>query len=122
MSALPSSAPVLPGVPTPAPPAPGVSPLPGPLHLVVVRTPGPPLQDSRLAVPLVLPGRRPRPAPPPGPRPRLDDPARRPGAEPDFGPSLTRRSDLPDAAAAGRRVVTLATSLVVRGSTGPAPA
>ncbi len=107
MSALPTSAPVLPGVPAPAPAAPGTEPLHGPLHLVLVRTPGPPVQDPRLAVPLVRPGRRPRPAPPPGPRPRLDDPARRPGAEPDFGPSLTRRSDLPDAAAAGRRVVTL---------------
>lgn len=106
MSALPSSASALPGVPATDPPAPGTDQLSGPLHLVVVRTPGPPVQDPRLAVPLVRPGRRPRPVPPPGPRPRLDDPARRPGAEPDFGPSLTRRTDLPDAAAAGRRVVT----------------
>ena len=108
MSALPSPTPAaatatLPG----ASPAPGPDPLRGPLHLVVVRTPGPPVQDPRVPVALVLPGRPPRPAPPPGPRPRLDDPARRPGSEADFGPSLTRRTDLPDAAAAGRRVVTL---------------
>jgi hypothetical protein len=109
VSALPSSAPAagtatLPG----GSPAPGADPLRGPLHLVVVRTPGPPVQDPRVPVPLVLPGRLPRPAPPPGPRPRLDDPAQRPGSSgPDFGPSLTRRTDLPDAAAAGRRVVIL---------------
>ncbi|MCU1620066.1 MAG: uncharacterized protein JWR41_2072, partial [Modestobacter sp.] len=43
------------------------------LHLVVVPTPGPPLQDEREPVRLLVPGRRTRrPAPPPGPRPRLD--------------------------------------------------
>ena len=79
----------------------------GPLHLVLVRTPGPPVQDPRVPVALVRPGRPLRPAPPPGPRPRLDDPPRGPGGDPDFGPSHTRRADLPDAEAAGRRVVTL---------------
>jgi hypothetical protein len=112
VSALPSPAPAATGVlsaPPPAtrPPAAGEEALHGPLHLVVVRTPGPPVQDPRVPVALVLPGRPWRPAPPPGPRPRLDDPARRPDDEPDFGPSLTRRTDLPDASAAGRRVVTL---------------
>jgi hypothetical protein len=79
----------------------------GPLHLVVVRTPGPAPQDRRIPVPLLLPGRPLRSAPPPGPRPRLDDPAHQAGAEAGFGPELTRRTDLPDASAAGRRVVTL---------------
>jgi hypothetical protein len=76
---------------------------------VVVRTPGPPVDDEPAPVTLVVPGRSPvRPAPPPGPRPRMDLPEHAPGVEPGFGPFLTPRTDLPDAAAAGRRVVTLA--------------
>jgi hypothetical protein len=76
---------------------------------VVVRTPGPPLEDRPAPVSLVVPGRYPvRSAPPPGPRPRLDVPGDGPGGESDFGPSLTPRTDLPDARKAGRRVVVLA--------------
>jgi hypothetical protein len=37
----------------------------------------------------------------------MDDPSLLSGGSPDFGPAFTRRSDLPDASAAGRRVVTL---------------
>ena len=95
----------------PAAPRPGTEPAPGTparhLHLVVVRTPGPALEDEQ-PVHLLVPGRRsPRPAPPPGPRPRLDTQW---DAEPDgdFGPAWSRRADLPDPQAAGRRVVTLA--------------
>jgi hypothetical protein len=108
VSALPVPAPVAAGDLADVPPVAVADPAPAPLHLVVVRTPGPPVQDPRIPVALVLPGRLSRPAPPPGPRPRLDCPARHLGAEPDFGPALTGRTDLPDAAAAGRRVVTLA--------------
>jgi hypothetical protein len=78
------------------------------LRLVVVPTPGPPLEELGAPVRLLVPGRRtPRPAPAPGPRPRLDQPARDAGDGADFGPVLSRRSDLPDAQAAGRRLVTL---------------
>ncbi|WP_369139966.1 Rv3235 family protein [Modestobacter versicolor] len=76
------------------------------LQLVVVRTPGPPPVDEREPVRLLVPGRRTRrPAPPPGPRPRLDVPVAAEDA--GFGPTWTRRADLPDAQAAGRRLVTL---------------
>jgi hypothetical protein len=86
-------------------PAPG-SPRPR-LHLVVVPTPGPPLQDEREPVRLLVPGRRTRRlAPPPGPRPRLDLPAV-PGDAADFGPTWSRRAELPDPQAVGRRLVTL---------------
>lgn len=101
--------------PFPAPPAvPASGPLtttPGPrrLHLVVVPTPGPPLEDESVPVRLLVPGRRtPRPTPPPGPRPRLDRPARPAGDAADFGPAWTLRAELPDPQAAGRRLVTLA--------------
>jgi len=79
-----------------------------PLRLVVVRTPGPPVEDQPAPVALVVPGRYPVRSAPPGPRPRLDVPERGPGGESDFGPSLTQRTGLPDARTAGRRVVTLA--------------
>ncbi|MCZ2823818.1 MULTISPECIES: Rv3235 family protein [unclassified Modestobacter] len=101
---------------SPAPPAPPSSePLtaapasaPRRLQLVVVRTPGPPLQEEGLPVRLLVPGRRtPRPTPPPGPRPRLDRPARPAGDAADFGPAWTRRAELPDPQAVGRRLVTL---------------
>ena len=86
-------------------PAPG-SPRPR-LHLVVVPTPGPPLQDEREPVRLLVPGRRARRlAPPPGPRPRLDLPAV-PGDAADFGPTWSRRAELPDPQAVGRRLITL---------------
>jgi len=77
------------------------------LHLVLVPSPGPALTEDRGAVRLLLPGSGPaRPAPPPGPRPRAGTPA--PSGDRDFGPTWTRRADLPDAAVAGRQVVTLA--------------
>ncbi len=76
------------------------------LRLVRVPTPQPPLRDERTPLRLVLPGVAvPRPPHRPGPRPRLAGPAPR---EDEFGPAWTLRADLPDAAAAGRRVVTLA--------------
>ena len=88
---------------TPAPHAPARR-----LHLVVVRTPGPALEDERQPVRLLVPGRRtPRPVPPPGPRPRLDSLSAADPAGDDFGPAWSRRADLPDPQAAGRRVVTL---------------
>ena len=75
------------------------------LRLVVVATPGPPLQDAREPVRLLVPGRRTRrPAPAPGPRPR---PEQSRCAEEEFGPTWTRRAELPDPQAAGRRLVTL---------------
>src|SRR3954453_9253730 len=74
------------------------------LHLVAVPTPGPPLQDEREPVRLLLPGLRTRrPAPPPGPRPRMDVPDA-PGETADFGPTWSRRSELPDPHAVGRRL------------------
>ena len=103
-----------PSLPAPSPAAGAATAPPGPaspdpLRLVVVRTPGPPLDDRPAPLALVVPGHYPvRSAPPPGPRPRLDAPGQGPGTEPDFGPSMTPRTDLPEAAAAGRRVVTLA--------------
>ena len=76
-----------------------------PLRLVVVPTPQPPLVDPRLAHPLVLPGAAvPRPPLRPGPRPHPERAARRDG---DFGPTYSRRADLPDARVAGRRLLTL---------------
>jgi hypothetical protein len=75
-----------------------------PLHLVVVPTPQPPVQDERIPVRLVHPG-VPAPRPPhrPGPRPR----STRPGQADDFGPVWSERADLPDARTAGRRLITL---------------
>jgi hypothetical protein len=89
----------------------GPAPAPGQprprLHLVVVPTPGPALQDEREPVRLLVPGRRTRrPAPPPGPRPRLDA-AAVPGDAADFGPTWSRRAELPDPQAVARRLVTL---------------
>jgi len=78
------------------------------LQLVVVRTPGPALEDESRPVRLLVPGRRtPRPAPVPGPRPRMDTQPAAADAGDDFGPTFSRRADLPDPQAAGRRVVTL---------------
>jgi uncharacterized protein DUF6459 len=111
MSAPPIPAPDVPlpppaGTPDAEPPtAAGV----GRLHLVLVRTPGPAVEDERIPVPLLVPGRRARrPLPPPGPRPRMDTPAARPGGEPDFGPAFSRRADLPAPGPAARRLVTVA--------------
>lgn len=76
------------------------------LHLVRVPTPQPPLQDPRLPVRLVLPGVAvPRAPQRPGPRPRLEGAGR---SADDFGPAWSLRADLPAAAEAGRRMVTLA--------------
>jgi Family of unknown function (DUF6459) len=73
------------------------------LQLVLVRTPGPRLEDERRPVRLVTPGRGTRPlSPPPGPRPRVD-----PVGDVQFGPAWTRRAQLSDPRAAGRRLVTL---------------
>jgi hypothetical protein len=86
-------------------PAPG-TPRPR-LHLAVVPTPGPPLQEEREPVRLLVPGRPARrPAPAPGPRPRLDQHAA-PADAADFGPTWSRRAQLPDPQAVGRRLVTL---------------
>jgi hypothetical protein len=75
------------------------------LTLVVVRTPQPPLADPLGPLRLVLPGVPvPRPIHHPGPRPRPDRPG---GVDPDFGPALSGRAELPDAARTGRRVLTL---------------
>ena len=92
----------------PSVPAPAQAPARPRLHLVVVGTPGPALEDERQPVRLLVPGRRTRrPTPPPGPRPRLDRPAA-PGEDAAFGPTWSPRSDLPDPQAAGRRLVTSA--------------
>jgi hypothetical protein len=73
------------------------------LHLVVVPTPQPPLQDERIPVRLVIPGvPAPRPVHRPGPRPRLAA-----GVPDDFGPAWSLRADLPDARATGRRLIVL---------------
>ena len=91
-----------------APPAPDADPVPRRLRLVVVPTAGPALEDEATPVRLLVPGRRtPRPAPVPGPRPRLDLPVHRADETADFGPVWSQRADLPDAQAAGRRLVTL---------------
>jgi Family of unknown function (DUF6459) len=76
------------------------------LRLVRVRAPQPPLEDEGTPLRLVLRGVPvPRPAHRPGPRPRPD----RPGSvDADFGPAWSTRTDLPDPAAAGRRLLTLA--------------
>jgi hypothetical protein len=100
------SAPTHPAAPLQGPTTAPGSPRPR-LHLVVVPTPGPPLQDEREPVRLLAPGRAQRPAPRPGPRPRLDAPAGTADAD-GFGPAWSRRSELPDPQAAGRRLVTLA--------------
>jgi hypothetical protein len=75
------------------------------LQLVRVRTPQPPLEDANQPLRLVLPGVAiPRPAHRPGPRPRPDRTA---SDDADFGPTWSTRTDLPDPAAAGRRLITL---------------
>lgn len=75
-------------------------------RLVVVRTPQPPLEDERRPLRLVLRGVPvPRPEHRPGPRPREDRPV---SADGDFGPAWSSRNELPDPAAAGRRLLTLA--------------
>jgi len=85
--------------------SPAAAPAPPALHLVVVPTPQPPLQDERLPVRLVQPGvTAPRPAHRPGPRPRTARPAR---VDDEFGPSWSTRADLPDGRDAGRRLITL---------------
>ena len=76
-----------------------------PLRLVVVPTPQPPLEDPRLAHPLVLPGGAvPRVPHRPGPRPR---PEHARNLDADFGPAYSGRGELPDAAESGRRLLTL---------------
>ena len=85
--------------------APAAAPVRSPLRLVVVATPQPPLEDPRLAHPLVLPGEAiPRAPHRPGPRPRPEH-AKRPDA--DFGPAYSGRAELPDAGESGRRLLTL---------------
>ena len=77
-----------------------------PLRLVVVSTPQPPLEDVRQPVHLLLPGApAPRPRYRPGPRPWSGQAAA--GVVDDFGPTWSRRTDLPDARDAGRRLLTL---------------
>ena len=106
------SAPPIPAAAGPAaasPPAVPRSDERGGLHLLLVRTPGPPLEDERVPVRLLVPGRyHRRLSPPPGPRPRMDRPLRRPGDEPDFGPAFSRRADLPEPGPAARRLLTVA--------------
>jgi hypothetical protein len=63
------------------------------LRLVPVPTPGPPLLDEGAPVRLL-----------PGPRPRLDQPVATETT--DFGPTWSRRSELPDPQAVGRRLIT----------------
>ena len=76
-----------------------------PLRLVVVPTPQPPVEDERTPVRLLLPGApAPRPRYRPGPRPAVGAAAL---ADDDFGPTWSRRADLPDARDAGRRLITL---------------
>jgi hypothetical protein len=71
-------------------------------RLTVVRTPQPPVSEEP-AYPLVRHGiAPPRPPHRPGPRPR-----ERHQRLADFGPAWSPRSDLPDPALAGRRVLTL---------------
>jgi hypothetical protein len=95
MTASPATAPQQ--QPTTAGPRPTV------FRLTVVPTPQPPLCDGP-ALPLVHRGiAPPRPPHRPGPRPR--DRHQR-GA--DFGPTWSSRTDLPDPALAGRRVLLLA--------------
>jgi hypothetical protein len=90
-----------------APPLSAPAPARPRLELVVVRTPGPRLEDERHPVRLLNPGPRPRPLrSAPGPRPRVDLPPAT-DEDTDFGPTWTRRAQLPDPQAAGRRLVTL---------------
>ncbi|MGY2081812.1 Rv3235 family protein [Modestobacter sp. SYSU DS0657] len=79
------------------------------MHLTVVPTPGPTLEPAAHPVRLLVPGHRHRrPAPPPGPRPRLDRAAHLfAPEEAEFGPRWSGRAELPGAASAGRRLVTL---------------
>src|SRR4051812_18638967 len=73
------------------------------LRLVVVSTPQPPVVDA--PVRWIHPGvRPPRPPHRPGPRPRTAVSAR----PDDFGPAWSTRTELPEARAAGRRLVTTA--------------
>jgi hypothetical protein len=74
-------------------------------RLTRVRTPQPPLEDDGRPLRLVLRGVPvPRPDHRPGPRPR---PERAASIDTDFGPAWSSRSELPDPAAAGRRLITL---------------
>jgi len=74
-------------------------------RLTRVRTPQPALEEQSRPLLLVLPGVPvPRPVHRPGPRPQPD---RRTTADADFGPYWSLRSELPDPAAAGRRLITL---------------
>jgi hypothetical protein len=73
------------------------------LRLVTVPTPQPP--SSGPATRLVLPGVVP-PRPPLRPGPRPGSTLRTAVPDADFGPRWTTRADLPDARAAGRRVLT----------------
>ena len=79
---------------------------PSALRLTIVRTPQPPVVDDGRPLRLVRPGvAGPRPPHRPGPRPRptaLPHPD-----EAEFGPAFSSRTDLPDPATAGRRLVTL---------------
>ena len=75
------------------------------LRLVRVRTPQPPLEEEHRPLRLVLHGVPvPRPTHRPGPRPRPDRAA---SGDADFGPAWSVRSDLPDPAASGRRLIAL---------------
>lgn len=77
------------------------------LRLVRVTTPQPPLEDPSRPLRLVVPGVVvPRPPYRPGPRPRI--PAVTDAFEDEFGPTWSRRTDLPPAGPTGRRVLTLA--------------
>jgi hypothetical protein len=87
-----------PAQPEPTTPAPAER---AALRLVVVSTPQPPVVAG--PVRWILPGvRPPRPSHRPGPRPVVSV---RPD---DFGPTWSTRAELPDARAAGRRLVTTA--------------
>ncbi|MGY1604156.1 Rv3235 family protein [Geodermatophilus sp. SYSU D00815] len=84
--------------PTPASPV---------LHLTVVPTPQPPLEDQRTPLRLVVPGvRPPRPPHRPGPRPRSGPAVA--GPDGDFGPTWSLRADLPDLRQSGRRLLVTA--------------
>lgn len=88
------------GTPSPATPPPSAP------RVVPVRAPRPPLAAAGRALRLVLPGVPvPRPVHRPGPRPRRDRPF---VPATDFGPELSGRTDLPDPAAAGRQLLTVA--------------
>lgn len=76
------------------------------LHLVVVRTPQPPLDAEPIRTWVHRDRPAPRPRHRPGPRPREAVGTRRAGE--DFGPLLSSRTDLPDPRLADRRLLTVA--------------